>query len=138
MSYAVRDHDAGRMAEKLAFLERISRYLNDRYGAGTVELKVEEQYRNMAEKIAPMFSIVELIEKSMERQGISPQLIVTRGGTDGSRLSFMGIPCPNICTGVSNGHSRYEFVSVQSMKKITALLIEIVSGFYTNYEEMDL
>ena len=138
LSYAVRDHDAGRMAEKLAFLERISRYLNDRYGAGTVELKVEEQYRNMAEKIAPMFSIVELIEKSMERQGISPQLIVTRGGTDGSRLSFMGIPCPNICTGVSNGHSRYEFVSVQSMKKITALLIEIVSGFYTNYEEMDL
>lgn len=138
LSYAVRDHDADRMAEKLAFLERVCRYLNDRYGAGTVELAVEEQYRNMAEKIVPKFSIVKLIESSMEKQGISPQLIVTRGGTDGSRLSFMGIPCPNICTGVSNGHSRYEFVSVQSLEKITALLIEIVSGFYTNYEEMEV
>lgn len=126
LQYAVGDHDAGTMEEKLALLHQLKDELDRRYGAGTVELKIEEQYRNMAEQIVPKLWIVELIEKSMRQQGIDPKLIVTRGGTDGSRLSFMGIPCPNICTGVSNGHSRYEFVSVQSLEKITELLIEMV------------
>lgn len=135
LSCAVRDHDSGLMAQKLDRMERIACYLNERYGEGTVELKIEEQYRNMAEKVIPMIWIVDLIRRKMEALDITPQLIVTRGGTDGSRLSFMGAPCPNICTGVSNGHSRYEFVSVQSLEKVTALLLEIVSGLYTDYNE---
>ena len=131
MKYAVRDHDAGLMQEKLDYLKEVSRFIDRKYGEGTVELHIEEQYRNMAEKIAPQMEMVDLIERCMLKLDISPRLIVTRGGTDGSRLSFMGIPCPNICTGVSNGHSRYEFVSVQSLEKITALLIMMVSTLST-------
>ena len=134
LSYAVRDHDAGKMEEKLALLRKNADYLNGLWGPGSVELEVEEQYRNMAEKILPMSWIVDLIRTSMEATDITPDLIVTRGGTDGSRLSFLGIPCPNICTGVSNGHSRYEFVSVQSLEKITALLLQIVTQLYETHQ----
>lgn len=134
LNYAVRDHDWALMEQKLERMRAIAAYLDGVYGEGTVELKLEEQYRNMAQKVEPMLWIVDMIREKMEALSIHPKLIVTRGGTDGSRLSFMGIPCPNICTGVSNGHSRYEFVSVQSMERITALLVEITAGLYADHK----
>ena len=136
LTYAVRDHDWALMEEKLERLRQTAALLNRRYGEGTVELVMEEQYRNMAEKILPMSWIVDLVEKCMHQQGIEPRLIVTRGGTDGARLSFQGIPCPNICTGVSNGHSRYEFVPVQSLEQTTALLIRIAGALPTYHQEV--
>ena len=101
--------------------------MNDKYGAGTVSLKMEDTYYNMKSKV-PM-NIVEAAQQAMEAVGITPYCAPIRGGTDGSRLSYMGLPCPNLCTGGHNFHGRYEFISTQAMEKVVKILEALVPSF---------
>ncbi len=127
MHYLVRDHDMRKFEQKKALLGKACDYLNDQYGAGTVTLKMSDTYYNMKDKIDP--KIVEAAQRAMERAGVTPVLAPIRGGTDGARLSFMGLPCPNLCTGGYNFHGRYEFISIQAMEKTTEILETLVASF---------
>lgn len=126
MHYLLRDHDRGRFEEKKRKMESIARYLNEKYGSGTVNLTLKDQYYNMREKIEPVMHVVELAEKAMAEVGVTPVIKPIRGGTDGSRLSYMGLPTPNLFTGGSNFHGRYEYIPVQSMQKAVEVIIKLV------------
>ena len=110
-------------------LRDIAEFLNKVYGEGRVTVEIEDTYRNIGEAIKPCFEIVEAIDAAMKAEGVAPFYTPMRGGTDGTILSFEGIPCPNICTGGHNFHGRYEYVPVQSMEKIANILIGIVKSF---------
>ena len=125
--YILRDHDAEKFAQKKALMEKACAYLNEKYGAETVSLKLEDTYFNMKSKI-PM-EIVEQAQCAMESVGIKPYCAPIRGGTDGSRLSYMGLPCPNLCTGGHSFHGRYEFISTQAMEKVVGLLEALIPSF---------
>ena len=129
LDYIIRDFDEKKFAEKKEFITRVAAYLNDRYGKGTVNLELKESYRNMKEIIEPNIYLIDIAKAAMEEIGIEPIVTPIRGGTDGARLSYMGLPCPNLCTGGYNFHGKYEFIPVQSMEKITELLIEIARSF---------
>ena len=92
-------------------------------------VEIQDSYYNMREKILPHMHLVDHARRAMEAVGVRPEIVPVRGGTDGARLSFMGLPCPNLCAGGHNFHGRYEYVPVQSMEKISAILQEIVSGY---------
>ena len=124
--YILRDHDLTLLQRKKACMEKIAQYLNDRYGAGTMTLSITDAYYNMKEKIEPHFHLIENAQKAMREIGVTPRVIPIRGGTDGARLSYMGLPCPNLCTGGLNFHSRLEFISVQAMEQVVALLLRIL------------
>lgn len=126
LDYIVRDHSMQKFNEKKERIEKIASYLNEKHGSGTVEVALTDSYYNMKEKILPHMHIIETAKKAMENLDIKPIIVPIRGGTDGARLSYMGLPCPNICTGGHNFHGRYEYIPVQSMEKIVELLIEIV------------
>ena len=106
-----------------------AQYLNAKYGEGTVELALRDSYFNMREKIEPCMYIVERAKAAMESVGITPQIVPVRGGTDGARLSFMGLPCPNLCTGGQNFHGKYEYIPVEDMEKVVELLVQIAKTF---------
>ncbi len=125
--YIVRDHDTAKFLEKKAVMEAAAAFLNTKYGQGTVTLKLKDSYFNMKEKIEPCMFIVERAKKAMESVGITPVTVPIRGGTDGARLSFMGLPCPNLCTGGANYHSRFEYVPVEDMEKITQMLVQLLT-----------
>jgi len=126
--YIIRDHDRTKFEEKKHRLVKIAETLNQKYGDGTVELSISDSYRNMKEKIEEHMYIVERAKKAMEDVGVPPKIVPIRGGTDGARLSFMGLPCPNLCTGGENFHSRFEFVSVEAMEKISDILVKIIEN----------
>jgi len=125
-SYIIRDHDIKKFEEKKANVLKISDYLNDKYGAGTIKVKIKDSYYNMKEKIEPHFHLIDNAKRAMEELNIEPIIVPIRGGTDGSKLSYMGLPCPNLCTGGHNFHGRYEYISVQSMEKVVELLLKII------------
>lgn len=125
LEYIIRDHDIAKFNIKKERFQKIADYLNEKYGQGTIELKLEDSYFNMKEKILPHMHIVENAIRAMENVGIEPKVVPIRGGTDGARLSYMGLPCPNLCTGGHNFHGRYEYIPIQSMEKVVELLIEI-------------
>ena len=125
--YIVRDHDMTKFLEKKALLEAAAAFLNAKYGQGTVTLTLKDSYFNMREKIEPCMYIVHRAEKAMKAVGITPRTMPIRGGTDGARLSFMGLPCPNLCTGGANFHSRFEYVPVEDMEKITEMLVHLLT-----------
>jgi len=127
--YIIRDHDKVKFAEKKARFEKTAAFLNEKYGAGTVECEVKDSYYNMKEKIEPYMFLIDNATKAMEQLGITPVITPIRGGTDGARLSFMGLPCPNLCTGGENYHGKYEYVSVQSMERIVELLLQIIKVY---------
>ena len=124
--YIIRDHDRALFESKKQRFQKIASYLNERYGAGTVEVSLTDTYYNMKDQILPCWYIVEAAEAAMRAAGLEPIHEPTRGGTDGSRLSYMGLPCPNLCAGGENGHGRYEFTSVQSLEKIVDILEHLV------------
>lgn len=128
LSYIVRDHDAAKFEAKKKLIRNAVKFINEKYGEGTAEAEIKDSYYNMRDKIYPenMF-LIEGAVKCMKELEIEPVTVPIRGGTDGARLSFMGIPCPNICTGGHNYHGRYEYVCVDSMEKITELLVKIAS-----------
>ena len=127
LEYIIRDHDIAKFNIKKERFQKIADYLNEKYGQGTIELKLEDSYFNMKEKILPHMHIVENAIRAMENVGIEPKVVPIRGGTDGARLSYMGLPCPNLCTGGHNFHGRYEYIPIQSMEKVVELLIEIAT-----------
>lgn len=127
--YLIRDHDDAAFEHRQAFMQECAALLNGQYGEGTVQVEVKESYRNMRERILPHMHLVEHARRAMEAVGVQPEIVPVRGGTDGARLSFMGLPCPNLCAGGHNFHGRYEYVPVQSLEKIAAILREIVSGY---------
>jgi len=129
----VRDHDMDKFQERKAVLEKITADLNEKHGAGTVETEISDQYFNMKEKVVPVMEkvvpvmhIVDIAEEAMKNLGIKPLIKPIRGGTDGSQLSYMGLPCPNIFAGGHNFHGRYEYVPVESIKKAIDVIVEIV------------
>lgn len=129
LKFLLRDHDRELLKVRKNRIIEISEFLNKVYGQGTVSYEINDVYNNMSEMILPKFEIVEAVQNTMRGLGTEPFSIPMRGGTDGAELSYMGIPCPNICTGGHNFHSRYEYVSVQSMEKTSKLLAEVVKGF---------
>ena len=129
LDYIIRDFDEKKFAEKKEFITRVAAYLNERYGKGTVELELKESYRNMKAIIEPHIYLIDIAKAAMEETGIEPIVTPIRGGTDGARLSYMGLPCPNLCTGGHNFHGKYEFIPVQSMEKVVELLLKIVEKF---------
>ena len=126
--YIIRDHSKEKFAGIKAEFESVAKALNDKYGEGTVELIIRDSYYNMKEVLENKMFVVDRATAAMERLGMTPRAIPIRGGTDGARLSFMGLPCPNLPTGGGNFHSRYEYVSVDAMEKCVDLVLEIVKG----------
>nr|MBR4281024.1 peptidase T [Clostridia bacterium] len=126
LSYIIRDHDAARFDERKATVLRITDYLNARYGAGTFTCEVRDSYRNMKEMLEPCMFIVDKAEAAFRACGVEPLKTPIRGGTDGARLSYMGLPCPNLSTGGYNFHGRKELITVQAMEKMVDVLENIV------------
>ena len=123
--YIIRDHDRELFERKKADFVRVGEAMNAEYGEGTVTVDIKDSYYNMREKIEKNLFIVDRAKNAMLELGVEPIVVPIRGGTDGARLSFMGLPCPNICTGGENFHSRFEFVSVESMDRITDIIVRI-------------
>ena len=124
--YILRDHSKEKFAALKAEFESVAATLNAKYGEGTVELIIRDSYYNMVEVLQDKMYVVDRATQAMKRVGMTPFAIPIRGGTDGARLSFMGLPCPNLPTGGGNFHSRFEYVSVDAMERIVDLVVEIV------------
>ncbi|MCI8726947.1 MAG: peptidase T [Hungatella sp.] len=129
LNYIIRDHDMEKFKDKKACMQHVADYLNRKYGEGTFELKLKDSYYNMKEKIKEHFYLIDIATQAMKDVDVEPLVSPIRGGTDGARLSFMGLPCPNLCTGGHNYHGRYEFIPVQSMEKTVEILYHIVKRF---------
>ncbi|MDN7226661.1 peptidase T [Planococcus sp. N064] len=128
LSYIIRDFDKDAFEAKKSHMQKTAAKLQEQYGTEAVKLELEDQYYNMREKIEPVMEIVGAAEAAMKALGIEPNIVPVRGGTDGSQLSYMGLPTPNIFTGGENYHGQYEFISVQNMEKATQVIVEIVKA----------
>lgn len=128
LRYIIRDHDMEKFQEKKRIVEEAAQFMERKYGAGTVELTIQDSYFNMKEKIQPCMHIVERAKDAMAAVGIQPVISPIRGGTDGARLSFMGLPCPNLFTGGQNFHGRFEYIPVEDMESCVRVLQHIVTG----------
>jgi tripeptide aminopeptidase len=128
LDYIIRDHSREKFEERKAYFTRVADYLNAKYGAGTVDAQVKDSYYNMREIVEQHMDIVERAEAAYRAVGVEPYTVPVRGGTDGCRLSFMGLPCPNISTGGMNGHGRLECVAVQDMDKMVDMMAALVSA----------
>ena len=126
LSYIIRDHDRQKFEERKRFVQHCADKMNEKYGEGTVEAIINDQYYNMREKIEPdNMHVVDLVLKAMEAVGVEPKVRPIRGGTDGAQLSFKGLPCPNIFAGGLNFHGPFEFVPVQSMQKAMEVIVKL-------------
>ena len=125
MSYIIRDHDRDRFEDRKRFIQKQAELMNDKYGEETVECIISDQYYNMKEKIDPQMHVIDLVLKAMQECEVAPKVRPIRGGTDGAKLSFRGLPCPNIFAGGVNFHGPYEFVSIQSMEKAMQVIVKI-------------
>ena len=126
LTYIIRDHDRTRFESRKRELEHLVRKVNREYGDGTVEINIRDQYYNMLEKIEPVMHVVERVEQAMLAVGVKPKVQPIRGGTDGARLSFEGLPCPNIFAGGENFHSRFEYLPIPSMQAAVNVILEII------------
>ncbi|MGK7376629.1 peptidase T [Planococcus sp. 1R117A] len=128
LSYIIRDFDKEAFEAKKSHMKNVAAKLQEQYGNEAIKLEIEDQYYNMREKIEPAMEIVDAAETAMKTLEIEPNIVPVRGGTDGSQLSYMGLPTPNIFTGGENYHGQYEFISVQNMEKATQVIIEIAKS----------
>ena len=128
VSYIIRDHDMGLFEKKKEMISKVVDFLNAKYG-GIVTLALKDQYYNMRSQVEPHYHIIEKALKAMEMAGIKPKVQPIRGGTDGARLSFMGLPCPNIFAGGHNFHGKLEFVPVENMEKATEVIKNLITLF---------
>ena len=127
--YIIRDHDRDLFEQKKAVFGACADFLNQKYGAGTAVVEIKDSYYNMKEVLRPHMHLIDNASDVMRELGTEPHLSPIRGGTDGARLSYMGLPCPNLCTGGGNFHSRYEYVCVQSMEKMTQLIVMLAEKY---------
>jgi len=125
LSYIIRDHDHDRFERRKKEIQHLVNKIAAEYGNDTISVEIKDQYYNMREKIKPVMHIVKLVEKAMNAVGVTPIIKPIRGGTDGSHLSYMGLPCPNIFAGGHNFHGKYEYVPIQSMEKAVNVIVKI-------------
>lgn len=126
LHYIIRDHDRAHFESRKQAFERIGAYLNDKYGSGVVETIVKDSYCNMREIIEQHMDVIERAENAYRAVGVNPYAEAIRGGTDGARLSFMGLPCPNLATGGMNYHGRFECIAIQDMDTMANMLVHLV------------
>lgn len=129
LHYIIRDHDSENFARKKAVMTEAARFINEKYGAGTLELTIQDSYYNMKKCIEPHMYVVERAKAAMAAVGMDPREVPIRGGTDGARLSYEGLPCPNLCTGGENYHGRFEYIPVEDMEQCVQMLVEILTAF---------
>ncbi|WP_027953330.1 peptidase T [Halobacillus kuroshimensis] len=129
LSYIVRDHDKEKFEEKKQRLHELAAEMNERLGEKRVTVEMEDQYYNMGDKIKPVRHIVDIVEEAMQNKGVKPVIQPIRGGTDGSQLSYMGLPTPNIFTGGENFHGKYEYIPLESMEKAAEVIVETTRLF---------
>jgi len=127
--YIIRDHDMGKFEEKKAVMTAAADYINAKHGAGTLELTIRDSYFNMKKCIEPVMFVVDRAKEAMAAVGMKPEEVPIRGGTDGARLSYEGLPCPNLCTGGENYHGRFEFIPVEDMELCVKMLVKILTNF---------
>lgn len=127
--YIIRDHDREKFEKKKDTFLRIGEFLNKKYGEGTFEIELKDSYYNMKEVIEEHMHLIDNAKEAMTELGIQPVVVPIRGGTDGARLSFMGLPCPNLCTGGENFHGRFEYACADDMETIVELLIKIAEKY---------
>jgi tripeptide aminopeptidase len=125
LQYIIRDHDATKFEARKELMKKITKDLNEKFEANIFEITIKDQYYNMREKVEPVMHIVDIAEEAIKSLGIKPIIKPIRGGTDGSQLSYMGLPCPNIFAGGHNFHGRYEYVPVESMEKAVEVICKI-------------
>ena len=126
LQYIIRDHDKDKFEERKIVIQKLANNINKKYGTTVIELDIKDQYYNMKEKVEPVMHIVDIASEAMKQLNIKSIIKPIRGGTDGSQLSYMGLPCPNIFAGGHNFHGRYEYVPVESMIKATEVICKIV------------
>ena len=126
LRYIIRDHDMAKFQEKKRRMTAAADFINDKYGGGTVEIALRDSYFNMREKIEPCMEIVDRAKRAMALAGMEPKEVPVRGGTDGARLSYEGLPCPNLCTGGENYHGRFEYIPVEDMEQCVKMLVNIL------------
>lgn len=129
LDYIIRDHDMAKFQQKKALMASAAEFLNRKYGDGTVEITLKDSYFNMRKCIEPHMQIIERAKAAMRAAGMEPKEVPIRGGTDGARLSFEGLPCPNLCTGGENYHGRFEFIPVEDMEACVDMLEHILRDF---------
>jgi len=127
--YIIRDHDMSRFEEKKAVMTAAAAYINAKHGEGTLELDLKDSYFNMKKCIEPVMYVVDRAKEAMAAVGMNPEEVPIRGGTDGARLSYEGLPCPNLCTGGENYHGRFEFIPVEDMEQCVKMLVKILTNF---------
>ena len=123
----IRDHDMEKFEERKVFLQNLTDYLNGKWGEESFALEIKDSYYNMKEKILPHMELIENAKAAMLAEGVEPLVVPIRGGTDGARLSYMGLPCPNLSTGGANFHGVHEFVPVRSLEKMVQVLVRLMS-----------
>lgn len=126
LQYIVRDHDKVKFEKKKVFITQLAAYMNQRYGEKTFKLELKDQYYNMREMVEPVYHVVATAQEAMEQLGIVPKVVPIRGGTDGARLSYMELPCPNIFAGGHNFHGKYEYVPLESMVRASEVILKII------------
>ena len=129
MQYIIRDFFNDTFVKRQERLKEIEKDLNQKYGEGTVTVDIKEQYRNMKEMVEPVIHIVDNAKRAMEEAEVTPEIRQIRGGTDGSRLSYMGLPTPNMFTGGENFHGKYEYIAIESMEKAVEVIVNIVKNY---------
>ncbi len=125
-NYIIRDHDRAKFEQKKALFAAAVKFLNDKYGYGTVTAEIKDSYYNMKEKVLPHMHLVENAQAAMLRAGVTPKVVPIRGGTDGARLSYEGLPCPNLFTGGYNFHGRYEYILLEDMNKAMEVVLNLI------------
>ncbi len=128
LAYIIRDHDAASFAAREQTMRQIEKFINEKYGEGTARLTLREQYRNMAEKLQEHMEVVELAERAIKKEGLTPERVPIRGGTDGAQLSFRGLLCPNLGTGGYACHGPYEHITAEDMDTMVNILLHIVEA----------
>ena len=129
LHYIVRDHDMAKFQQKKAVMADAAAFINRKYGEGTLELTVKDSYFNMKQCIEPVMYVVDRAKAAMQAVGMDPVAVPIRGGTDGARLSYEGLPCPNLCTGGENYHGRFEYIPVEDMELCVKMLVKILTDF---------
>ena len=127
LRYIIRDHDMAKFQEKKAVMQSAADFINAKYGEGTCVLTVRDSYFNMKQHIEPVMYVVDRAKNAMRLSGMEPVEVPIRGGTDGARLSYEGLPCPNLCTGGENYHGRFEYIPVEDMEKCVQMLVNILT-----------